>query len=62
MEINKFWEIFTVVFFFIVWAGAVFNIKPFVALWKIMRWFLLIIFAVLLAGYAKGAIKQWWKD
>ena len=62
MEINKFWQVFTVVFFFIVWAGALFNIKPFVALWKVMRWFLIIIFTVLLAGYAKDTIKQWWND
>ena len=62
MDINIFWKVFTVVFIFIVWAGALFNVKPFVALWKIIKWFLLIIFTVLLAGYAKDTIKQWWND
>jgi hypothetical protein len=62
MDINIFWKVFTVVFIFIVWVGALFNIKPFVALWKIIKWFLLIIFTVLLAGYAKDTIKQWWND
>jgi hypothetical protein len=43
-----------------VWLGSVFNIKPFVALWKVIKWFLLVIFVALSIDYAKKELKDWW--
>jgi len=58
--VSIFWKVFTVVFVFIVWLGSVFNIKPFVALWKVIKWFLLVIFVALSIDYAKKELKDWW--
>ncbi len=55
-----FWQIFTAAIFFIVWAGSILNIKPFVALWKVIKWFLLVIFVALSVDYAKKELKDWW--
>jgi hypothetical protein len=55
-----FWKVFTVVFIFIVWLGSVLNIKPFVTLWKVIKWILLLIFAALSIDYAKNELKEWW--
>jgi hypothetical protein len=57
-----FWQIFTASVFFIVWAGSILNIRFFVALWKVMKWFLIIVLGVLFADYAKKELKQWWND
>jgi len=60
MDMYLFWKVFTVVFIFIVWLGSVLNIKPFVALWKVIKWILLLIFAALSIDYAKNELKEWW--
>jgi hypothetical protein len=31
-------------------------------LWKIYKLFWIILFATLLVNYAKGKIKEWWKE
>jgi hypothetical protein len=43
-----------------VWLGSVLNIKPFVALWKVIKWILLLFFAALSIDYAKNELKEWW--
>ena len=58
--VSIFWKTFTVVFIFIVWLGSILNIKPFVALWKVIKWFLLVIFVALSVDYAKKELKDWW--
>ena len=60
MDMYLFWKVFTVVFIFIVWGGSILNIKPFVALWKFIKWFLLVIFAAVFVDYAKKELKDWW--
>ena len=30
-------------------------------LWKVYKWFWVILFAVLMANYVKKEIKDWWK-
>jgi hypothetical protein len=55
-----FWQIFTAAIFFIVWAGSILNIKPFVAIWKVMKWFLIMVIGVLFIDYAKNEVKDWW--
>lgn len=59
-SLNTFWQVFIVVFIFIIWAGSTLSIKPFVTLWRFVKWFLMIIFAVLFANYAKKEVKEWW--
>lgn len=61
MDVTKFWQIFSLVFFFIVWFGSILNIKPFVVLFKIFKWCLIIIFGVLFLNYAKKEFKTWIK-
>ena len=34
---------------------------PFNVIWYVLRLFLLTLFAVLAANYAKGKFKEWWK-
>jgi hypothetical protein len=60
MDMYLFWKVFTVVFIFIVWGGSILNIKPFVTLWKVIKWFLLVIFAAVFVDYAKKELKEWW--
>ena len=36
--------------------------KPFNVVWYILRLFLITLFAVLLANYAKGKLKEWWNE
>jgi hypothetical protein len=62
MDVSKFWQIFSLVFFFIVWFGSILNIKPFVVLFKIFKWCLIIIFGVLFLNYAKKEFKTWIKE
>jgi hypothetical protein len=62
MDVTKFWQIFSLVFFFIVWFGSILNIKPFVVLFKIFKWCLIIIFGVLFLNYAKKEFKTWIKE
>ncbi len=62
MDVTKFWQIFSIVFFFIVWFGSILNIKPFVVLFKIFKWCLIIIFGVLFLNYAKKEFKTWIKE
>ena len=47
--------------------GAIFllyllrNVHPiFGGIWKIVKWFGIILFATLLANYAKKEVKEWW--
>jgi hypothetical protein len=62
MDVTKFWQIFSLVFFFIVWFGSILNVKPFVVLFKIFKWCLIIIFGVLFLNYAKKEFKTWIKE
>ena len=62
MDVSKFWQIFSLVFFFIVWFGSILNVKPFVVLFKIFKWCLIIIFGVLFFNYAKKEFKTWIKE
>ena len=59
MDVSKFWQIFSIVFFFIVWFGSIMNIKPFVALFKLFKWCLTVIFTVLFLNYLKKEFKDW---
>jgi len=59
MDVSKFWQIFSIVFFFIVWFGSILNIKPFVALFKLFKWCLMVIFTVLFLNYLKKEFKDW---
>jgi len=62
MDVTKFWQIFSLVFFFIVWFGSILKIKPFVVLFKIFKRCLIIIFGVLFLNYAKKEFKTWIKE
>jgi hypothetical protein len=62
MDVNKFWQFFSLTFFFIVWLGSILNIKPFVVLFRVFKWCLIIIFGVLFLNYAKKEFKTWIKE
>jgi hypothetical protein len=62
MDVTKFWQIFSLVFFFIVWFGSMLNIKPFVVLFKLFKWCLIMIFGVLFLNYLKKEFKTWIKE
>jgi hypothetical protein len=62
MDVTKFWQIFSLVFFFIVWFGSILNVKPFVVLFKLFKWCLIMIFGVLFLNYLKKEFKTWIKE
>ena len=41
------------------WFGSIMNIKPFVALFKLFKWCLMVIFTVLFLNYLKKEFKDW---
>ena len=39
------------------------NVHPIFAwIWYVVKWFFIVLFATLLANYAKDKVKEWWKS